>query len=78
MVSGPEAGATGRPHVYVTENGTVYDEDKKKYCSKVYAGYGRPTWNDRVMASLAAGITFPFTFDSHHRLPPIDHPLAVV
>ena len=67
------------------KNGTVYDEDKKTYCSKVYAGYGRPTWNDRVMAaavglsSSAGGTTgtFPFKIDANHRLAPTDHPSAV-
>ena len=59
------------------KNGTVYDEDKKKYCSKVYAGYGRPSWNDRIMASLFRDASFPYTFDTQ-RLAPDDHPVAVV
>jgi hypothetical protein len=59
------------------KNGTVYDEDKKTYCSKVYAGYGRPSWNDRIMAKNFPDDTFPYTFDTQ-RLAPDDHPVAVV
>jgi SET domain len=59
------------------KNGTVYDEDKKKYCSKVYAGYGQPSWNSRVLASLFADVTFPYKFETQ-RLAPVDHPVAVV
>lgn len=58
------------------KNGTIYEEDKKAYCSKVYAGIGRPSWDDRVMASV---------YEEKHknlintqRLADLDHPAAVV
>ena len=74
MVSGPwtELKLVVMPSCASRNNGTVYDKDKKKYCSEVYAGYGRPSWNDRLGDS-----TFPCTFDTQ-RLAPVDHPVAVV
>lgn len=57
------------------KNGTVYEEDKKKYCSKMYAGFGKPTWDKRVVASWLQQ-AFPHEMNSE-RLPSVDHPVAV-
>jgi hypothetical protein len=58
------------------KNGTVYEEDKKKYCSKIHAGFGKPSWEGRVLASIF-GQPFPYTMKLE-RLAPEDHPEAVV
>jgi SET domain len=55
------------------KNGTVYEEDKKKYCSKIHSGIGQPTWKSHIEDEVDLN-TILFQ-DS--RLPPRDHPTAV-
>lgn len=59
------------------KNGTVFEEDRKQYCSKLYAGIGQPAWTGRVQASIFPGVTVPFTLNAQ-RLAPTDHPVAVI
>lgn len=57
------------------KTGAVYQQDKQNYCSKIYAGFGKPSWEHKVLASVF--IEFPYKMNIE-RLAPVDHPLAVV
>jgi hypothetical protein len=65
------------PTYTTRKNGTIFEQDRKQYCSKLYAGIGQPAWTGRVQASIFPGITVPFTFNAE-RLAPTDHPVAVI
>jgi hypothetical protein len=55
------------------KNGTTYDEDKKKYCSKIHSGLGQPTWISRILNIVYSDL---FIFNIS-RLPMDDHATAV-
>jgi SET domain len=55
------------------KNGTTYEEDKKKYCSKIHSGLSQQTWRSRIANIFhMAGIRFKAS-----RMPLKDHPTAV-
>jgi hypothetical protein len=60
------------PTYLAQKNGTTFEEDKKKYCSKIHSGLGKPTWTSRILKSNSEH----FIFDVN-RLPSDDHATAV-
>lgn len=54
------------------KNGTTFERDKNSFCSKVYAGVGRPSWENGILKSGH----IPYKHKIEY-LAPSDHPSAI-
>lgn len=59
------------------KNVTAYKQEKELYCSKIHAGFGKPAWETRVLASYIYEKKLEYKLNTD-RLSPQDHPVAVV